>query len=103
MNTRHVNAFFILTATVFVAGITSRPGAVDIGRIAPVGLVNLGLRMAGVVRTNKGRIAARGIRVASRAHTARATVVEAPEIMSKRRTQPVRRGVTRRASGGNDS
>ena len=44
-----LNTLFILTATILVAGITSRPGAVDVGRNAPMGLVNLGLRMAGVV------------------------------------------------------
>ena len=41
--------------------------------------------------------------MASSAHAACAAVVHAPEIVSKGRTQPIRRGVARRASGGNDS
>jgi len=68
-----------------VAGITGNAGAVDVRGIALVSVVNLGLGMAGVVRTNKGRVVRR-IRMASRAHTARVTVIHAPEIVSKRRS-----------------
>ena len=41
--------------------------------------------------------------MATSAHAPCAAVVHAPEIVSKCRTQPIRRGVARRASGGNDS
>ena len=40
--------------------------------------------------------------MASRAYAARIAVIHIPEIVSKRRPQPIRRGVARRASGGDD-
>ena len=58
--------------------------------------------MAGVVGAHKGRVAC-GIGVARRAYAARIAVVHTPEIVSKRRPQPTRRGVAGRASGGDDS
>jgi len=85
-----------------VAGITSCAGTVYVGGNALVSVVNLGLGMTGVIRADKGRVVRR-IRMASRAHTARVTVIHAPETVSKRRSQPIRRGVARRAGGGGDT
>ena len=85
-----------------MAGITSSAGAVDVGRIALVLLVHLGLRMASAIRADKRSIGRR-IRMASRAYAACVAVGHAPEVVSKRRAKPIRRGVARRAGGWNDS
>jgi hypothetical protein len=95
--------FFILSATVFVAGITSNASAVDVGRIALVSLVHIGLGVTSTIRARKRRIG-RGTRMAGRAKAARIVVIHVPKIVSKRRPKPIgsQGCVARRASGWGD-
>src|ERR1700730_18254256 len=88
MRRRRLNAFIILTATVFMAGITSSASAVDVGRIALVALVHPGLWMARAIRAGK-RLIVRRIRMANRADTVCAAVIDAPEIVCKCRPKPI--------------
>jgi hypothetical protein len=85
-----------------VAGIASGTGAVHVGGNALMGLIDFGLRVASAIRADKCRVA-RGIRVASRAHAVCAAVIQAPEVMSECRAEPIGRRVTRCASGCNNS
>lgn len=92
MSTKRLNTFFILSATIFVAGVASRASAVYVVRDALVSVVDLGLGMAGVVRARKPGVV-RGSCMARRAHTVGVAVIDAPETVSERRPEPVRRSV----------
>jgi hypothetical protein len=84
-----------------MAGITSSASAVDVGRIALVALVHPGLWMARAIRAGK-RLIVRRIRMANRADTVCAAVIDVPEIVCKCRPKPIGCCVATRAGRWDD-
>ena len=103
MKRPNLNPLLATTATpIFVTVVAGHPRAPDVRPVVPVSVVYPGPGVASAIRTHENHIA-RGIRMTRRADAIRVAVIETPQTVGKRRSQPTVRVMASRAGGFDDS